>query len=234
MMSNTLLEIQIKSVRELNGEGITFWGGKTCMDIPKQRSNGYSADLYFDEAKFFQQQLEHWINKNIDKREETTMTATTFKTGDKVYYPDHDCKIHTLERDAMGNRLSIKLDSDQCFNSYVPFTNKGSLDASGIQKIFLATEENHKLLSQLYPNIEFEKPKLRGSELAKKLAKDQYILAWVSPVSDKEARNRTIPDVIKYNNANNRFESEYGSKWEYAVPVRLTKNGTVEITEEVR
>ncbi|MDP8173164.1 hypothetical protein QJU93_07310 [Pasteurella skyensis] len=233
-----------KWVNELFSEnssenGLKVWGSKICIEdpklkVPKAKCNGCLdlANLYFDAINLFQQQLSHCINKNIDKKEETTMEEKTFKAGDRVYYPEYTNKICTLEEcKTEETPLKILLNSSSSYSGYNLLTEKGCNGISNTQKIFFATEENYKLLSQLYSNIEFEKPKLKGSELAKKLAKDQYILAWVSDDSEKEARRDRICDVVKYDSSCIQFITEELVEWEFAIPVNLTKEGTVEITE---
>ncbi|MBR0573385.1 MULTISPECIES: hypothetical protein [Pasteurellaceae] len=85
--------------------------------------------------------------------------------------------------------------------------------------------------------IEEPSPKLVGSELAKKLAKDKYILAYVSDTSDDHARENKIIEAIMYEEPEDFNDKIFVSEdmcdySHFAVPVKLTKNGTVEITEE--
>ncbi|MDP8173664.1 hypothetical protein QJU93_09885 [Pasteurella skyensis] len=166
------------------------------------------------------------------------METTTFKVGDRVYLPSFTHIVCDLEHNKSIHcniqPLEILLREENCILA-IKLTKDGKMSDNTNQIIFHATEKNHKLLSELHPNIDFEKPKskLKGTELAKKLAKDSYILAWTDCHSDEKARNHKIARVVKYNNITNHFETELGHKWEYAVPAKLTKNGTVEITKQI-
>ena len=79
-----------------------------------------------------------------------------FKAGDKVYAPSVGSKIYTVKDVGDGWCYPIRIDCS--YDEDHEFTKEGLITAEGLPVLFLATELNHALLSQLYPNIEFEKP----------------------------------------------------------------------------
>ena len=82
---------------------------------------------------------------------------TTFKAGDKVYYPEISNKIFTLQKASADERYPVRI-SDGFHES---FTSDGKFNyIHERQVIFHATDENHALLEQLF-STEFEKPKPR-------------------------------------------------------------------------
>lgn len=145
-----------------------------------------------------------------------------FKVGDRVYSPTKSAKILTV-RAADDEQYPVEVGA-------VAYTVDGRVyDNDFAPQIFRATPENHALLSQLYPNVEFEKPKLTGSDLTRqKLAEGaKEVLCWVSRLdSDASAMRWVRPKVIKYFDADltiggdiGWFVCADGDHWRYAVPV---------------
>lgn len=80
---------------------------------------------------------------------------TTFKAGDKVYYPNRGTEIYKLEE---SNSLDFPLEIKNS-SAWTIFRSNGRANsASNMVQLFHATEDNCYLLSKLY-GIEFEKPK---------------------------------------------------------------------------
>jgi hypothetical protein len=93
------------------------------------------------------------------------MNNTTFKAGDKVYFPRQDGNIYTLvSTDSKEYPLFI----DQVSTSFTMCGKFATRDEN--PSIFHVTDENSVLLSKLY-NTQFEKPKkvLKGSDLTRHL-----------------------------------------------------------------
>lgn len=101
---------------------------------------------------------------------DTYVGEPQFKAGDKVYAPSVGSKIYTLKDVGDGWCYPIRIDCS--YDEDHEFTKEGLITAEGLPILFLATELNHALLSQLYPNIEFEQPakELKGSDLAMAMA----------------------------------------------------------------
>lgn len=99
-----------------------------------------------------------------------------FKVGDKVYAPSVGAKVYTLKDFGYGWVYPIRIDCD--YDEDHEFTKEGQITAEGLPILFLATELNHSLLSQLY-GIDFERPPLTGNELCRKLLDkgEKYIMA---------------------------------------------------------
>ncbi|MDP8173661.1 DUF6378 domain-containing protein [Pasteurella skyensis] len=84
---------------------------------------------------------------------EEEQDQVVFKVGDKVYFPSVSNQIFSL---SFSERIDYPLLIKELSQS---FNEKGIFCEGDIgSAIFLATEKNHRLLSQLYPNIAFEKP----------------------------------------------------------------------------
>lgn len=87
--------------------------------------------------------------------------------------------------------------------------------------IFHATQENYELLSKLYPNVEFEKPKAVGSDLTRQKLEsgETNILCWVSDVSDHIATQDKRIQVVISEGTNGCFNDYARENWLFAVPV---------------
>ena len=141
-----------------------------------------------------------------------------FKAGDKVYAPSVGSKIYTV-KDVGGDwcypiRIYSSYDEDH------EFTKEGLITAEGLPILFLATELNHALLSQLYPNIEFEQPakELKGSDLARELIKKGW--AGFSCVCGNSGDDHVITHTIVTGvNNSGQFTTVDGRLFNNAVPM---------------
>ena len=132
----------------------------------------------------------------------------TFKAGDEVYCP------------LMGNKV-ITLHANQC-KDYPLVVRDMCITLEGktcrdkpCRQIFHATPENKALLEALY-KCDFESPKLRGSDLTRKLLSEgKHVLCYVSDESDSGA-NVTI--VVMKKVSNGMFFDLDETDWTYAVP----------------
>ncbi len=141
-----------------------------------------------------------------------------FKAGDKVYAPSVGSKIYTVKDVGGGWCYPIRIDCS--YDADHEFTKEGLITAEGLPILFLATELNHALLSQLYPHIEFERPPkvLMGSDLARALIKKGWVgfNCLCGNSGDKNAITETI--VTGVNNSG-QFTSIDGRLFNNAIPV---------------
>jgi hypothetical protein len=136
----------------------------------------------------------------------------TFKAGDEVYCPSHNTAISKLiaTKNVQGYPVAI-----QYWNSY---TESGCMNsARNLSDIFHATPENKLLLEALY-KCEFESPKLKGSDLTRKLLSEgKHVLCYLSVHGDGAANNKKFTGlVVRFDD--NRFTDGSGSTWFSAVP----------------
>lgn len=139
-----------------------------------------------------------------------------FKVGDKVYYPMHDTKLHTVELSNDVHELfPVAVDGEF-------FTIDGKiLSCSIVSSLIHATPENHELLEKLY-GVEFEKlptPPTGNEVVQVMLARgDKYVPCWLSdghqcPNSAQETDFVTaIADDLSY------VITVTGFEWNYATP----------------
>lgn len=140
------------------------------------------------------------------------MNKETFKAGDEVYCP------------AMGEDIFVlDIDSYHRASSEYPlslrdstFTTEGLRHTTDkVPYIFHATPENKDLLEALY-KCEFESPKLKGSDLTRKLLSEgKHVLCWLNDRSDEECFS-AIGIISRLKNG--KFVSQTGNYWKYAVP----------------
>ena len=140
-----------------------------------------------------------------------------FKEGDMVYLIGFSyfkpCKLTLSDREYSQN-LKLKVVTDDGIET---FTENGCYTPDGTEpSIVLATEENRQMLNKLL-GVEYEPVKLTGSDLAKKLLKDNPQTCYVSDVSDEHALSKGCVDLIV------KFEGGFFVSWrglmsEYAVP----------------
>lgn len=98
------------------------------------------------------------------------MNSQTFKAGDKVYYPLISNKILTLLKDD-EDTVSVNL----CVSNYTVYKSNGKKFKHHLaQSIFHATQLNYELLTNLYPHIQFEKPRPTPDTIVKKMLNDGY------------------------------------------------------------
>lgn len=98
------------------------------------------------------------------------MNKQTFKAGDKVYYPLMSDKILTLLKHG-EDTVSVDLGVGNFFE-----LNGKKFQHYLAQSIFHATQLNYELLTNLYPHIQFEKPKSNPTPdtIVKKMLDDGY------------------------------------------------------------
>ena len=151
-------------------------------------------------------------------------TPPKFKEGDMVYLIGFDClKPHKLlsTGDAyLTMKFRVIIDDD---NSKT-FTKDGRhLNGNITPSIVLATEENRQMLNKLL-GVEYEPVKLKGSDLAKKLLKNNPQTCYVSDISDEHAvSNGGVVLIMELENGS--FISKGGVGWKFAVP--CDKHGEV-------
>ena len=97
------------------------------------------------------------------------------------------------------------------------FTENGCYATNDVEpNIVLATEENRQILNKLL-GVEYEPVRLTGSDLAKKLLKDNPQTCYVSDVSDEHALLKGCVDlIVKFDGG--FFVSWRGLMSEHAVP----------------
>jgi exosome complex RNA-binding protein Csl4 len=105
---------------------------------------------------------------------------------------------------------------DPALATRVYFQPSGSRTNTDTPKnLFHATPENKALLEALY-KCDFESPKLKGSDLTRKLLSEgKHVLCYVSDESDSGA-NVTI--VVMKKVSNGMFFDLDETDWTYAVP----------------
>ena len=137
-----------------------------------------------------------------------------FKAGDEVYCPRLNGGIHALI-ESKDHRYPLYIER------FTSMTDTGLQEVSNfVPQIFHATPENKLLLEALY-KCEFESPKLKGSDLTRKLLSEgaKFILCRVHTRSDNVAGQSNDFAVIKeVLETNSFFKATDGCVWEYAVP----------------
>ena len=149
-------------------------------------------------------------------------TPSKFKEGDMVYLIGFNhfkpCKLLSTG----GDYLTMKF---KVMELYVEtFTESGCYTTKDFEpRIVLATEENRLVLNKLL-GVEYEPLKLTGSDLAKKLLKDNPQTCYVSDTSDDFAlSNKCIDLIAKFENGG--FITMSGVRWKFAIP--CNQHGTV-------
>ena len=133
-----------------------------------------------------------------------------FKAGDEVYCPRLNNKIHVVKAHDSKTYpiavLGLDLKPNGCYH-----------EKDDLSCIFHATPENKALLEALY-KCEFEPPKLKGSDLTRKLLSEgKHVLCWMSDDSDILAPTHAKNNIVfKFNKG--LFFTLDGSSFEYAVP----------------
>ena len=147
-----------------------------------------------------------------------------FKVGDMVYLIGFDClKPHKLISTG-DDYFTMKFKVEVTNGFFEAFTEDGKLrNSDATPSVVLATEENRQMLNKLL-GVEYEPLKLTGSDLAKKLLKDNPQTCYVSDKSDDIASsNKRIDLIAKFENGG--FITMSGVRWRYAVP--CNKHGEV-------
>ena len=147
--------------------------------------------------------------------EGSATTPSKFKEGDMVYLIGFDClkpcKLLATSCEHLNGWLKVEKG-----DSFRMFTENGYSSVDDITpSIVLATEENRLTLNKLL-GVEYEPVKLTGSDLAKKLLKDKPQTCYVSDNSDEHATSRNVVLIMGFEN--DRFISNIGAGWKFAVP----------------
>ena len=142
------------------------------------------------------------------------MNKETFKAGDEVYCPYHGRKVYKLDNfGVQAYPLTIE--------KKVSFTSYGKISVNHLQPdLFHSTPENKQLLEALY-KCEFESPKLKGSDLTRKLLSEgKHVLCYVSDVSDDDAIDlgKAVITIIERMRGHNLFMGYNLKSHAYAVP----------------
>lgn len=153
--------------------------------------------------------------------------AETFKGGDEVYCPSHTVKIVTISEQRGSSTTPLRIKDYYCLT---PSGRSTSMDAN--PSIFHATPENRALLEALY-KCEFEPPKLKGSDLTRKLLiEGKHVLCYVNAYSDERAISELKTDIII--SFDQCFRTPAGNFWHHAVPCNDYANlpdGILELRE---
>lgn len=138
------------------------------------------------------------------------MNKETFKAGDEVYCPKLGLKICTLEK-GIVNSYPIRI------NEHNSFSLEGkAVIVDSVQSIFHATPENKALLEALY-KCEFESPKLKGSDLTRKLLSEgKHVLCRVNQASDFTAEKYN--DIVIVRSFEGSLFRSLNGSWKHAVP----------------
>ncbi|MCG6835462.1 hypothetical protein [Moraxella catarrhalis] len=152
---------------------------------------------------------------------------TTFKAGDKVYYPLMSDKILTVKRHGK-NTIYVDI---ELFGPIVLGPNGKRADIHVTESLFHATQLNYELLTNLYPHIQFEEPKPTPKQVIKHLLRThEYVACYTS-----DSNETPSPDDVKkfithiHNGATLPFVDAELDEWRYAIPFDI-KTGEV-ITE---
>lgn len=99
------------------------------------------------------------------------------------------------------------------------FTFEGFMrEDNRVPYLLHATPENYAALKVLYPDVVFQEPPKRGSELTKELLKlGKPVWCWVSNTSEGDALEEAVLAQITAHDA--KFFRYRSSSWVYAVPV---------------
>ena len=140
-----------------------------------------------------------------------------FKEGDMVYLIGFSyfkpCELTLSDCEHLPLKFKVMMDGI----GYEAFTEDGRYTTYGIEpSIVLATEDNRQMLNKLL-GVEYEPVKLTGSDLAKKLLKDNPQTCYVSDVSEEYATsNSGVTLIMEFEN--DSFISKSGTGWKFAVP----------------
>ena len=151
-----------------------------------------------------------------------------FKEGDMVYLIGFNyfkpCKLTLSNCEYSSKKLKVVIDD----GSFETFTENGCYTTCDTEpSIVLATEDNRQMLNRLL-GVEYEPVKLKGSDLAKKLLKNNPQTCYVSDFDDEHAvSNSGVILIMELENGS--FISKNGVGWKHAVP--CDQHGTV-LTDE--
>ena len=145
------------------------------------------------------------------------MSVNKFKVGDMVYLIGFGCLKPRKLQTGFNSGSPMKFKVEVAKDVFETFTEDGkNLTIDATPRIVLATEENRQMLNKLL-GVEYEPVKLTGSELAKKLLKDNPQTCYVSDISDERAMSSSgVTLIMEYEN--DRFISKSDAGWNFAVP----------------
>ena len=186
--------------------------GKEYIVIHSHIGDGllYLYDDNGDEACYYSYRFE-LSDSNVSSQ------PHKFKEGDMVYLIGFDClKPHKLLSTG-DNYLTMKFKVEVAKDVFETFTEHWKyLTIDTTPSIVLATEDNRQMLNRLL-GVEYEPVKLKGSDLAKKLLKNNPQTCYVSDVSDEYAvSNGGVVLIMELENG--IFISKNGVGWKHAIP----------------
>lgn len=164
------------------------------------------------------------------------MTTSEFKVGDLVYYPLRGTRIFQLKySNSQAYPVSIfyYLDDDDHYDTFTR-GGLGYVDHTA-PVIFHATEENHKLLEQLY-GMKFEEPPVKptSKDIIKALLDrgDKYVPCWVSDYNQEPNEQNRVELIYKYDEYSKYPYSCEDNSWVYATPFDIrTGKALVDISD---
>lgn len=138
------------------------------------------------------------------------MNKETFKAGDEVYCPSRGLSIYKLV-EQKNTHYPVMLDGYCTYQA-----NGRAAESIPTQSIFYATPENKQLLEALY-KCEFESPKLKGSDLTRKLLSEgKHVLCRVNQASDFTAEKYN--DIVIVRSFEGSLFRSLNGSWKHAVP----------------
>jgi len=142
------------------------------------------------------------------------MNKETFKAGDEVYCPLLSKTIHKLAVFSTSSSKTLL----QHKHLTLSFYHNGKINqADDLPSIFHAKPEKQKQLEALY-KCDFESPKLKGSDLTRKLLSEgKHVLCYVNCHDDISAIKEHVIRIIDSIDGG-IFRNKGGSGWKYAVP----------------
>lgn len=170
------------------------------------------------------------IDTNILDTNANTQDKPKFKAGDPVYFPRLSIKLCVIGEgqeddyvdEVNGSKALAEMHSDLDFVYSQRIKSWVWDEIDTACPLIHATPENHALLSQLYPHINFEAPpkELTGSDLARAMLDKgwKYVPCYMSNTSDKNAVELDDCGVIYTVNHNGNFHDGYGEIWCHVVP----------------
>ena len=156
----------------------------------------------------------------LSKGDETSQPqykTPKFKEGDMVYLIGLDCLKPCKLISTGDDYFAMKFKVEVANGVFETFTENGKLlTGNTTPSIVLATEENRLMLNKLL-GVEYEPLKLTGSDLAKKLLKDNPQTCYMSDISDDVAlSNKCIGLIAKFENGS--FITMSGVRCKFAAP----------------
>lgn len=152
------------------------------------------------------------------------MNEVEFKVGDLVYCPHFHHHLSKLYQSETSENL---LAFETTNGNFVDITRDGKIwSAQGmVNDVFPATQQWYKLLSKLYPNVNFEKPLIRKSskDIIQALLDNGNagVLCWVSDALTEPNSNCFVEIITEIG----KYYIDCGENtWLYATPIMPIKS----------